>query len=300
MSASTVNLREAPSVSVPVRSIRARSHAVAARYAGIALVGGVLVLSLVVPLVGPPPDNFVAKPFLPPSWSHLFGTDEYGREVFVRTFAAGRVDLFIAAAGVVTSLVFGTALGIAAAIGKRRFWETALMRLVDAILAFPFIVFVLALVMIFGATRSYGPLPAGMPALLVAIFVWHWAIYARLARGETLVLRNKDFVTAARLAGFSQFRIMGWHVMPIVVRAAAAYAITDALIVLITTAGLPFLGAGVQPPTPEWGAIMYDGRTYLAFAWWISILPGVILAVTGIGLSLFGDSFLSTSPRRSR
>ena len=137
-----------------------------------------------------------------------------------------------------------------------------------------------------------------MPSLLIAIFVWNWAIYARLARAQTLVLRTRDFITAVRLAGYSQLRIVLRHLMPQVFRAAAAYGVTDAMIVLITTAGLPFLGAGVQPPTPEWGAIMYEGRTYLAFAWWITILPGAVLALTGIGLSLLGDSFLLT--RRGR
>ena len=264
------------------------------RYIGATVLLGILALSVVVPLISASPDNFVAQPLQAPSWSHLFGTDEFGRDIFVRTFAAGRADLFVVVTGVTTSLLFGTTVGVIVTAAKRRVWETVLMRIVDSVLAFPFIVLVLALVLIFGATRSYGPLPAGMPSLVIAIFVWNWAIYARLARAQTLVLRGRDYITAVRLAGYSHLRIVFRHLMPQVFRAAAAYGVTDAMIVLITTAGLPFLGAGVQPPTPEWGAIMYEGRTYLAFAWWITILPGAVLALTGIGLSLLGDSFLST------
>jgi peptide/nickel transport system permease protein len=272
-------------------------HRWLARGVGLAIVGGVLLLSILVPIVSPySPDAFVAQPFQPPSWSHLFGTDSYGRDVFVRTFAGGRIDLSVAAIGVLSSMIFGTVLGVAAVAANRRIWETVLMRIVDSIIAFPFVVLVLALVLVFGATRSYGPLPAGVPSLLIAIFVWDWAVYARLARAQTLVLRNRDFVTAAWLLGYSRARIIGRHLLPHVCRATGAYAVSDAIIILITTAGLPFLGAGVQPPTPEWGAIMYDGRTALAFAWWITVMPGLVLAVTGIGLSLLADSFLSARP----
>ena len=125
------------------------------RYLGATVLLGILALSVVVPLISASPDNFVAQPLQPPSWSHLFGTDEFGRDIFVRTFAAGRVDLFVVVAGVTTSLLFGTAVGVLVTAAKRRVWETVLMRIVDSILAFPFIVLVLALVLIFGATRWY-------------------------------------------------------------------------------------------------------------------------------------------------
>jgi peptide/nickel transport system permease protein len=268
---------------------------------GLGIVAAVVLLTIVVPVVSSyPTDGFVAQPFQPPSWSHLFGTDSYGRDMFVRTFAGGRIDLIVAAVGVLSSLLFGTVIGVTAAATRGRIWETVLMRIVDSIIAFPFVVLVLALVLVFGATRSYGPLPAGVPSLLIAIFVWDWALYARLARAQTLVLRNRDFITAARLLGFSRARIVRRHLLPQVFRATAAYAVSDAIIILITTAGLPFLGAGVQPPTPEWGALMYDGRTALAFAWWITVIPGIVLAVTGVGLSLLADSFLSTKPGSRR
>jgi peptide/nickel transport system permease protein len=265
-----------------------------ARGIGLGIVTAILVLSIVVPIVSHySPDELVAQPYLSPSRAHLFGTDDVGRDVFVRTFAAARIDLFIVAMGVTTSLVFGTIIGVLAATAKHRIWETALMRVVDSLIAFPFVVLVLAIVLVFGTTRSYGALPAGVPALLVAIFVFDWAIYARLARAQTLILRNADFITAGRLLGYSRLRLVRRHILPHVFRTTAAYAVSDAIIILITTAGLPFLGAGVQPPTAEWGAMMYEGRTALAFAWWITIIPGLVLAITGIGLTLVADSFLA-------
>jgi peptide/nickel transport system permease protein len=261
---------------------------------GLGILGSILLLSIVIPLISPySPDDFVSAPFQPPSWAHPFGTDTFGRDVFVRTFAAGRIDLFVAAAGVLMSLAVGTTLGILAASSKRKMWDSVLMRIVDSIIAFPFVVLVLALVLVFGVTSSYGPLPAGLPSLLLAIIVWDWALYARLARGQTLVLRNADFVVAANLLGYSRARIVRRHLAPQVLRTAGAYAVSDAIIILIATAGLPFLGAGVQPPTPEWGSMMYEGRVVLATAWWITVFPGLILAATGIGLSLVADSYLA-------
>ena len=269
------------------------------RGVGLAILGTVLVMSLLIPLVSRySPNAFVAAPFEAPSWAHLFGTDTYGRDVFVRTFAAGRIDLFVACTGVLLSLSFGTTLGVLAATAKRRTWETLLMRIVDSIIAFPFVVLVLALVLVFGVTASWGPFPPGLSSLIIAIVVWDWALYARLARAQSLVLRKADFITAARLLGYSRSRIVTRHMMPHVLRAAGAYAVSDAIIILIATAGLAFLGAGVQPPTAEWGNMMYEGRTVLATSWWITVIPGLVLAATGVGLSLVADSFLSSRGSR--
>ena len=148
------------------------------------------------------------------------------------------------------------------------------MRLVDAIIAFPGVILILALVVVIGPNRTLGPLPAGLPSLFAALFAAGWALYARLARGEVLALRNRDFVTATRLLGYSNTRIVTRHLLPTVIRTTATYAVADAILVIITTASLAFLGAGVQPPTAEWGAIMYEGRSVLATAWWVSTMPG--------------------------
>lgn len=268
------------------------------RLAGLLLLTVVLLLSIVVPMVSRyAPNAMDGLPLRPPSWAHPFGTDDYGRDVFVRTWAAGRIDLFIVTVTVLCSLTFGTTIGVMVASAKRRIWDLIAMRIVDAVVAFPFTVLVLAIVLLLGSTRSLGILPAGLPALFVAIFVWDWAIYARLARAQTLTLRKRDFITAAHLIGFSWPRIVRAHLLPNVIRTTASYAVTDAMVILVTTAGLPFLGAGVQPPTPEWGAMMFEGRVTLSTAWWVVFMPGLALALTGVGLSLFADAIPSLKRR---
>lgn len=265
--------------------------------AALAIGGSLLVViaiaCVVVPIVwGYSPEAIVAVPMLAPSIAHPFGTDELGRDVFVRTLMGGRIDLFVAAFAVTASALIGTLIGIVAAFSGR--WvDSALMRVVDAIIAFPFLVLVLAVVLLFGAGTQIGPLPPGLPSLLFAVIVTDWAIYARLARGQALSLRERDFIVAVQLLGHGRSRIITRHLLPNVASTIGAYMVSDAILVVGLTAALPFLGAGIQPPTPEWGAIMVDGSTLLGTAWWITVLPGAVLALTGIALSLIADSLLS-------
>lgn len=269
---------------------------------GAVTVLAVLAASFVVPSVSRyTTTDFVADPLLAPSWQHLFGTDDIGRDLFVRTFAAGRVDIMLAVVGAGVALAIGTAVGVAVGMARNRFADTLLMRIVDAIIAFPGIVLILALVLVIGATTEFGPIPAGAPAVLIAVFVTHWAVFARLARTQTLVIRNSDFVQAANVLGYSRARIVFKHVLPNIAGPSIAYAITDAVRIIVATASLPFLGAGVQPPAPEWGNLMYEGRVYLANAWWIVLFPGIMLAVTGVGLALAAEGAAAwASPGRRR
>jgi peptide/nickel transport system permease protein len=254
----------------------------------VALIVGLCVL---VPIFSPhDPTAFVGSPFEPPSRSHPFGTDAYGRDVFVRVFEGGRLDLMVAAVGVAVPLAVGTVIGSIVAASKMRWLDVIAMRLVDAIMAFPFVILVLTLVLVLGPDAGWGVLPAGLPALFAAIFVTSWAVYARLARAEAMSLRQRDYIAAARLLGFSEPRIVMRHLLPSVVRTTGTYAVSDAITIIMVTASLPFLGAGVQPPTPEWGSIMFEGRLVLTSAWWISVFPGLVLALTGIGVSLIADA----------
>ena len=136
-------------------------------------------------------------------------------------------------------------------------------------------------------------MPAGLPATVIAFLLVGWAYYARLARAQTLALRRSDHVLAAEILGYSQGRIVVRHLAPGVARVTAAYAVGDAILAVVVIASLAFLGAGVQPPTPEWGNIMYEGRAFIATAWWITVAPGVMLALTGVALSLVADALLS-------
>lgn len=267
--------------------------------AGAVIFGFVTLMCIVIPLVWPySPEEIVAQPYLAPSWSHLFGTDTVGRDLFVRTFAGGRIDLLVAAISVLSSLAIGTVIGTLSGASHRRWIDSTLMRILDAFIAFPFVILILALVVLIGADREIGPAPAGLPATLIAFLIAGWAYYARLARGQALALRDRDYVVAARVLGYSQARIVIRHLAPSVIRVTAAYAIADAIIIILVVASLVFLGAGVQPPTPEWGSIMYEGRGFLETAWWITVIPGIVLAVTGLGLSLVADALLA--PERVR
>jgi peptide/nickel transport system permease protein len=245
------------------------------------------------------PSDIVADAFQHPSWQHPFGTDSVGRDVFVRVFAGGRLDLVIASVVVLASLLIGTIVGALAGATDRNWIETLLMRFVDALLAFPFIVLVLALVVVFGQERTMGPLPAGAPAIMVAILFIDWAVYARLARSQMRVLRTRDYVVAVQVLGLPHRRILRRHLLPAVARVGAAYAVADAILVVITIASLSFLGLGVQPPTAEWGSIMYEGRSVLATSWWVTVTPGIVLAVAGLSLTLVADSMLASDGRSS-
>jgi peptide/nickel transport system permease protein len=264
-------------------------------FAGAILLGSVVLACILVPIIWPQaPDAIGTVPLQAPSLSHPFGTDQLGRDVFVRTFAGGRIDLFVACTTVVVSCLIGSLVGVVAGLSGG--WvDSVLMRLVDAIIAFPFMVLVLVIVLLFGATTSLGPFPAGMPSLLFAIIVTDWAVYARLGRAQTLSLRSREFVIAGRLLGYSHARLVIRHLFPNVAGAVAAYMVSDAVLQVMVCASLPFLGAGIQPPTPEWGAIMLGGSNVLESAWWITLFPAAILALTGVGLSLVSDSVVARS-----
>lgn len=297
-----------PAAAPPARTYRRR--AVRARIArtdrsrrlelraGLAIVGLVLLLSIFVPILSPySTEGFVATPLQPPSRAHLFGTDQFGRDLFTRTFAAGRLDLGIAAAGVIVPLLIGSIVGVAVGSSRRRWLDSLTMRIVDGIVAIPFVVLVLSLVLVIGTQRTLLFLPAGIPALLAAIYATSWAIYARLARGQTLALRSREHIVAAGLLGYSRWRIVTRHLFPPVFATTATYAASEAILIVSVTASLAFLGAGVQPPTPEWGALIFEGRNLLPTAWWLSVLPGLVLAFTGFGLALIADAIIDRNAR---
>ena len=268
------------------------------RWTGYLGLGVVVLLCVLVPMlshVGP--NDIVGDPSQAPSGTFWFGTDTLGRDLFVRVFVAGRLDLISGVVAVVVCMLLGSVVGTVVGAGARRWPDTVVMRIVDAVVAFPFVILVLALVVIIGYGRTLGPIPAGVPAIVGAIIVVDWTVYARLARNETRVLSEADYVVAVKLSGYPQWRIVLRHLMPGVIRATGTYAVADIMMIIVTIASLSFLGAGVQPPTPEWGAIMYEGRGVLTTAWWITTLPGVVLALTGLSIAFVADSFLHTDNR---
>lgn len=271
----------------------------ASRTIGASVFALIVVLCIVLPLVYPyGPNDFVAPPFQAPSLAHPFGTDAVGRDVFLRTFAGGRVDL--AAAIIVTAfaIVVGTLLGTLGGASRARWLDSLIMRIVDAVLAFPLVILLLVLVVLIGPDSTWGPAPPGLPAAMIALMCVMWAGYARVARGQALALRDSDFVLATRVAGISSTRVVARHIAPGVSRITLALAVSDIVMVVVILSSLPFLGAGVQPPAAEWGSIMYEGRAYLRQAWWITIFPGLVLALTGLSLSFVADSLLDSRRKK--
>ena len=158
--------------------------------------------------------------------------------------------------------------------------ETVVMRVVDVFTAFPFLVMVIAIIAILGP---------GLTSMYVALTLAGWSAYARIARGEILVIKKAEYVQAARALGFSNVRIMFRHILPNIVTPAIIFAMSDIVLVILSTTSLSFLGLGVQPPTPEWGSMIAEGRPFIMTAWWLVTLPGMAIVLVGLGLSLLGD-----------
>jgi len=214
-----------------------------------------------------------------PSGSHLFGTDDLGRDVLSRTLAATWLDVSVGVGITACAIVIGLAVGALA--GYLGGWVDRLaMWLVDAVIAFPYLVFVLAVITIVGP---------GILGLFIGAVGATWAFYARLSRAEMLVLREKAFIQAAHTLGYSRRRVIFRHALPNLIRPIAVYSMSDIVQNILAIAALSFLGLGVPPPTPEWGAIIQEGQPYLLTAWWISALPGVVTVIVGLGFVLVGD-----------
>ena len=214
-----------------------------------------------------------------PSAAHWFGTDFYGRDIFSRVIWGTRYDLVIGLAAASIPFVVGTLIGLFTAYFGG-ILDTLFMRLVDVMMSFPVIVLIIAIVAVLGP---------GIGNMYLVMWLVGWTSYARLVRSAVMVEKNAEYVQAARTLGYSHLRILFRHILPNVISGAIVYAVSDVLMCMLMGAGLSFLGVGVQPPTPEWGAIISGGRSFLFNAPWISIFPGVFLAVTGVGLSLLGD-----------
>ncbi len=214
-----------------------------------------------------------------PSAEHFFGTDNFGRDVFSRVIWAARIDLQIGVFATIVPLIFGSLMGLIAGY-YGGVVDNILMRIIDILMTFPFTILVIVIMTILGQ---------GMRNIYIAIWLVGWMAYAKLVRGEVLVLKNAEFIEAARVTGFSDKRILLRHMLPNVVSSAVVFAASDVVLCMLTGASMSFLGLGVQPPTPEWGAILNEGRAYIMNAWWITFFPGLFMAITGIGFSLLGD-----------
>lgn len=214
-----------------------------------------------------------------PGGKWLMGTDQVGRDVFTRVLYSARIDLWMGFMGVLAPMIIGVTLGLFSGYFGGII-DTLLMRLVDITLAFPFLILVLAIVAMLGP---------GVSNYLIALALVAWVSYARLIRAEVMVIRNAEYIQAAQTLGYRPMYIIFRHVLPNALSPIAVFAMTDAVLVILLGASLGFIGMGVQPPTAEWGVMIYDGQPYISEAWWISFFPGLAIVSLGIGLSLIGD-----------
>ena len=247
---------------------------------GVVIVLTIGLLSLVGPwFVGDPRTPNLSNALAPPSIEHIFGTDSLGRDVFTRVVHGGRIDLTFGLITTYIPLVFGLVLGaLAGYLGGRA--DSLVMRFVDLVIAFPLMVLVLGLVAIMGS---------GITGAYVGVILVSWALYARLVRGEMLAVRERQYILAAQALGFSTRRIVFRHAIPNLLRASLVFSMADIVLNILTLAALSYLGLGVQPPTPEWGAIVAEGQGFLRSAWWITTFSGLTIVLTGVGFSLIGD-----------
>jgi peptide/nickel transport system permease protein len=252
----------------------------------LALVGLVLVLALVVlavlaPWIAPHPPTVgdLAQRLQPPSSTHWFGTDDQGRDIFSRLLHGSRITLFVVVLVAVLAAPIGLLVGTAA--GYAGGWVDALlMRITDIFLAFPRLILALAFV------AALGP---GIENAVIAIAITSWPPYARIARAETLTLRQADYIQAVRLLGAGPVRVVLRHVMPMCVPSVIVRVTLDMAGIILTAAGLGFLGLGAQPPMPEWGAMIAAGRAYVLDQWWVAAAPGAAIFIVSLAFNLLGD-----------
>ncbi|MBY2910210.1 MULTISPECIES: ABC transporter permease [Rhizobium] len=215
-----------------------------------------------------------------PSLLHPFGTDNFGRDILSRVIWGARLDLQMALIGVIFPFVIGTTVGtIAGFFGG--IVDALFMRLVDIILAFPFLVLMLSIIAILGP---------GLGSFYIAMALVGWVSYARLIRAQMLVLKGSDYAVAAVSLGFSRPRIMFRHLLPNAIAGSIVFSMSDATLVLLSGAAVSYLGLGVQPPIAEWGVMVAEGQSFITTAWWITLFPGLSIVCLAFGFSMLGDA----------
>lgn len=253
-----------------------------------AMVGLITVLLLIAaalaaPLLAPysPDAQDLANRLSAPSAQHWLGTDALGRDILSRLLWGGRITLGMVVAIVILVAPLGLLVGCAAGyVGG--IWDAALMRITDIFLAFPRLILALAFV---------AAITPGISSAIIAIALTSWPPYARMARAETLAIRNSDFISATRLAGASKLRIILVHIMPLSLSSLIVRVSLDMSAIILTAAALGFLGMGAQPPSPEWGAMIASARRFILDHWWVPMMPATAIFVASLAFNLLGDGF---------
>ena len=250
--------------------------------AGLIIIALLLVTALFAPLIAGfrlPNAQDLPSRLAPPSSAHWFGTDELGRDIYARVIYGARVTLTIVL--LVSAVVAPIGLAVGTAAGYIGGWvDAVLMRITDIFLAFPRLVLALA----FAAA-----LKPGIESAVIAISLTAWPAYARLARAETVTIARSDFIAAAVLQGASTARVVFRHIVPLCLSSLIVRLTLDMAGIILTAAGLGFLGVGAQPPTAEWGAMVASGRNVILDQWWVATIPGFAIFIVSLGFNLLGD-----------
>ncbi|EJN19807.1 ABC-type dipeptide/oligopeptide/nickel transport system, permease component [Pseudomonas sp. GM79] len=258
---------------------------------GLTILFGWLVLAIFAPWIAPfdPIAQNTDIRLLAPHLAHPFGTDNFGRDVLSRVIWSARIDLQLAVIGVIFPFLIGTCVGaLSGYIGGR--FDTFCMRLIDIILAFPFLVLMLAIMAILGP---------GLMSFYIAMALVGWVSYARLIRSQILILKESDFALAAKSLGFGHGRILFRHLLPNAMFGSIVFSMSDAVLVLLNGAAVSYLGLGVQPPTAEWGTMVAEGQSFITSAWWICTFPGLAIVTLAMGFSLLADAVAEHLGERS-
>ncbi|EIM75464.1 binding-protein-dependent transport system inner membrane protein [Nitratireductor aquibiodomus RA22] len=252
----------------------------------LAVVGALIVLVLVVmaifaPLIAPysPVGQDLANRLMPPSAEHWMGTDELGRDIYSRVVYGARITLLIVTMVAVIAAPIGLVVG--AVSGYFGGWvDRVLMGVTDIFLSMPKLILALAFV------AALGP---GIENAIIAIAITAWPVYARIARAETITFRDSEFISAVRLQGASATRVILRHVLPLCASSTIVRVTLDMAGIILTAAGLGFLGLGAQPPLPEWGAMISRGRNFILDQWWVATMPGFAIILVSLGFCFLGD-----------
>lgn len=249
--------------------------------AGLVIIG-IFVLMALFPGVFAPysPTTFDYQAILQgPTAKHVFGTDNFGRDVFSRVVWGAQLDMQIALFTTLFPFLFGTLIGSLTGYYGR--WADAFFgRVVDIVVTFPFLVLVIAIVAVLGP---------GLKNMYIAVSAVGWITYGRLVRAEILNQKKAEYAMAGRVMGYTPARIIFRHLLPNAITPAIVYWMTDMALGILLGSSLGYLGLGAQPPTAEWGVLIADGKNFLATAWWISTFPGLAITLAGVGFSLLGD-----------
>lgn len=249
---------------------------------GLLIVLALVLVALLAPLLAPYSPyvgDLQTTRLLPPSSAHWLGTDDQGRDILSRLIHGSRITLYVVVLVAILAapigLIVGTVAGYAGGL-----LDAALMRITDIFLAFPRLILALAFV------AALGP---GIENAVIAIAITSWPPYARIARAETLTIRHADYIAAVQLVGASPWRIVLRHIMPLCVSSVIVRVTLDMAGIILTAAGLGFLGLGAQPPMPEWGAMIANGRQYVLDQWWVAAGPGAAIFLVSLAFNLLGD-----------